>query len=80
MPPKYLPRRSTRIWNICAVDDEELLELVDAFYDQSHMIREVKFFAGVTPTQLRVGEGETARLIDQRADLKGKIPPLISDT
>ena len=44
------------------------------------MIREVKFFAGVTPTQLRVGEGETARLIDQRADLKGKIAPLISDT
>jgi hypothetical protein len=34
----------------------------------------------VTPTQLRVGEGEIARLIDQRGDLKGKIAPLISDT
>lgn len=83
MPPKYLARkyRALRAARAYAEhNEEELLELVDAFYDQSHMIREVKFFAGVTPTQLRVGEGETARLIDQRADLKGKIAPLISDT
>jgi len=83
MPPKYLARkyRALRAARAYAEhNEEELLELVDAFYDQSHMIREIKFFAGVTPTQLRVGEGETARLIDQRADLKGKIAPLISDT
>jgi len=83
MPPKYLARkyRALRAARAYAEhNEEELLELVDAFYDQSHMIREVKFFAGVTPTQLRVGEGETALLIDQRADLKGKIPNLISDT
>ena len=83
MPPKYLARkyRALRAARAYAEhNEEELLELVDAFYDQSHMIREVKFFAGVTPTQLRVGEGETARLIDQRADLRGKIAPLISDT
>lgn len=83
MPPKYLARkyRALRAARAYAEHNaEELNELVDAFYDQSHMIREVKFFAGVTPTQLRVGEGETARLIDQRADLKGKIAPLISGT
>ncbi|CAO1649355.1 DUF6597 domain-containing transcriptional factor [Parasphingorhabdus sp. NYA22] len=83
MPPKYLARkyRALRAARAYAEhNQEELLQLVDAFYDQSHMIREVKFFAGVTPTQLRVGEGEIARLIDQRADLKGKIAPLISDT
>ncbi|WP_123906257.1 DUF6597 domain-containing transcriptional factor [Sphingorhabdus sp. YGSMI21] len=83
MPPKYLARkyRALRAARAYAEhNEEELLELVDAFYDQSHMIREVKFFAGVTPTQLRVGEGEIARLIDQRADLKGKIAPLTSDT
>lgn len=83
MPPKYLARkyRALRAARAYAEDNqEELLELADAFYDQSHMIREVKFFAGVTPTQLRVGEGETARLIDQRSSLKGKIAPLISDT
>ncbi len=83
MPPKYLARkyRALRAARAYAEhNEEELLELVDAFYDQSHMIREVKFFAGVTPTQLRVGEGETARLIDQRSDLKGKIASLTSDT
>ena len=83
MPPKYLARkyRALRAARAYAEhNQEELLQLVDAFYDQSHMIREVKFFAGVTPTQLRVGEGEIARLIDQRAGLKGKIAPLISDT
>ncbi|MEO9599281.1 DUF6597 domain-containing transcriptional factor [Parasphingorhabdus sp.] len=83
MPPKYLARkyRALRAARAYAEhDEEELLELIDAFYDQSHMIREVKFFAGVTPTKLRVGESEIARLIDQRGDLKGKIAPLISDT
>jgi AraC-like DNA-binding protein len=83
MPPKYLARkyRALRAARAYAEhNEEELLELVDAFYDQSHMIREVKFFAGVTPTQLRVGEGEIARLIDQRANLKGKIAPLTTET
>lgn len=83
MPPKYLARkyRALRAARAYAEqNEEELMELVDAFYDQSHMIREVKFFAGTTPTKLRVGEGEIATLIDQRSDLKGKIPPLTSDT
>ena len=83
MPPKYLARkyRALRAARAYAEhNEEELLELEDAFYDQSHMIREIKFFAGTTPTKLRVEEGETASLIDQRKDLKGKIAPLISDT
>ena len=83
MAPKYLARkyRALRAARAYAEQNEdELLALEDAFYDQSHMIREIKFFAGTTPTKLRVEEGETARLIDQRSDLKGKIAPLISDT
>ncbi|MEO9634422.1 MAG: DUF6597 domain-containing transcriptional factor [Parasphingorhabdus sp.] len=83
MPPKYLARkyRALRAARAYAEqNEEELLELVDAFYDQSHMIREVKFFAGVTPTKLRVGESEIASLIDQRSNLKGKITSLTSDT
>ena len=83
MPPKYLARkyRALRAARAYAEqNEEELLALEDAFYDQSHMIREIKFFAGTTPTKLRVEEGETATLIDQRKDLKGKIPPLVSDT
>jgi len=83
MPPKYLARkyRALRAARAYAEQNEdELLALEDAFYDQSHMIREIKYFAGTTPTKLRVAEGETATLIDQRKDLKGKIPPLVSDT
>lgn len=83
MPPKYLARkyRALRAARAMAEHDEaELLELEDAFYDQSHMIREIKYFAGVTPTRLRVQEGEVARLIDQRAQLKGVITPIVSDT
>lgn len=83
MPPKYLARkyRALRAARAFAEDNqEELLALVDAFYDQSHMIREVKFFAGTTPAKLRMNEGKIAKLIDQRAQLKGYIPPLISDT
>jgi len=83
MAPKYLARkyRALRAARAYAEHNEdELLALEDAFYDQSHMIREIKFFAGTTPTKLRVAEGETARLIDQRGLLKGHIPPLTSDT
>ena len=83
MPPKYLARkyRALRAARAYAEhNEEELLALEDAFYDQSHMIREVKFFAGVTPTKLRVSEGETATLIDQRGQLKGDIPSIVSDT
>lgn len=83
MPPKYLARkyRALRAARAFAEDNEdELLELEDAFYDQSHMIREIKYFAGVTPAKLRVAEGETAKLIDKRKKLKGQIPPLVSDT
>jgi len=83
MAPKYLARkyRALRAARAYAEgDEEELFALQDAFYDQSHMIREIKFFAGTTPTKLRVDEGEIASLIDKRSDLKGQIPPLVSDT
>ncbi|HEY9091431.1 DUF6597 domain-containing transcriptional factor [Parasphingorhabdus sp.] len=83
MAPKYLARkyRALRAARAYAEHNEaELLALEDAFYDQSHMIREIKFFAGTTPTKLRVAEGETAKLIDQRKLLKGNIPTLTSET
>jgi methylphosphotriester-DNA--protein-cysteine methyltransferase len=83
MAPKYLARkyRALRAARAYAEQDEdEMATLRDAFYDQSHMIREIKFFAGTTPTQLRVTEGETASLMDKRAELKGQISPFTSDT
>lgn len=83
MPPKYLSRKYRALRAARALIDAQPDEadfLRDAFYDQSHMIRELKLFAGTTPTRLRSGEGELARLIDQRSQLKGSINPLVADT
>lgn len=83
MPPKYLSRkyralRAARALIDAQVDEADFLR--DAFYDQSHMIRELKLFAGTTPTRLRTGEGELARLIDKRSQLRGRINPLVAET
>lgn len=83
MPPKYLSRKYRALRAARALIDAQPDEadfLRDAFYDQSHMIRELKLFAGTTPTRLRTGEGELARLIDQRSRLKGRINPLVAET
>lgn len=83
MPPKYLSRKYRALHAARALIDAQPDEadfLRDAFYDQSHMIRELKLFAGTTPTRLRTGEGELARLIDQRGQLKGSINPLVAET
>lgn len=83
MPPKYLSRKYRALRAARALIDAQPDEadfLRDAFYDQSHMIRELKMFAGTTPTRLRSGEGELASLIDQRAQLKGSINPLVAET
>lgn len=83
MPPKYLSRKYRALRAARSLIDAEPDEadfLRDAFYDQSHMIRELKLFTGTTPTRLRNGEGELARLIDQRSQLKGSINPLVAET
>ncbi len=83
MPPKYLSRKYRALRAARSLIDAEPDEadyLRDAFYDQSHMIRELKLFAGTTPNRLRTGEGELARLIDQRSQLKGAINPLVAET
>jgi AraC-like DNA-binding protein len=83
MPPKYLSRKYRALRAARALIDAQPDEadfLRDAFYDQSHMIRELKLFAGTTPNRLRTGEGALARLIDQRGKLKGRINPLVADT
>jgi len=83
MPPKFLARKYRALRAARALaesDQDELDQLADAFYDQSHMIREIKHFAGTTPKKLRVEEGEVASLIDKRAMLEGQITPLTSKT
>ncbi|WP_164118958.1 helix-turn-helix domain-containing protein [Sphingorhabdus sp. Alg239-R122] len=82
-PPKYLARKYRALRAARAfieADPDEADFLRDAFYDQSHMIREVKLFTGTTPAKLRTQESEFAELIDQRAQYDGQINPLSSQT
>ncbi len=81
--PKFLARKyralkAARVLSNPATDDIDYLR--DAFYDQPHMIREVKLFTGVTPTRLRLGHNELARMIDARSALTGIITPLTAST
>lgn len=84
MPPKKLARkyRALRVANLIANgiphDDSELSL---AFYDQSHMIREVKRFTGLTPRQLRSGQSIlTDATMKGRHNLAGQVAPLISES
>ena len=51
------------------------------FYDQSHMIREIKQFTGYTPRQIRTEPAVLSQLtIANRYALGGQVHPIISDT
>ena len=83
-PPKLLARkyRALRAAVAMVAGDETPGDAVArGFYDQSHMIREVKQFTGLTPGQIRVEPGILSRLtISRRAALDGQVGPLISGT
>lgn len=83
MSPKYLSRkyralRAARALVDATGDDADYLR--DAFYDQSHMIRELKIFSGMTPSQLQHREGLVAQMIDKRIRYDGEISALTSRT
>ena len=84
MPPKKLARkyRAVRAAHILSLgDDLDENELGYAFYDQSHLIREVKLFTGLTPGQLRSGEAMlTDATFKGRDSMTGKVNPLISES
>lgn len=84
MPPKKLARkyRALRAANrIARGDSLDDTELGLAFYDQSHLTREIKQFTGLTPGQLRAGKSElTKATMIGRGALGGKVSPLISDS
>lgn len=52
----------------------------DAYYDQSHCIREVKEFTGITPRAIQEEEGRLSRLTFGRSALSGRISPLSSNS
>ncbi len=58
LPPKSLARkyralRAAMLMSLPQLSDELDAELAEAFYDQSHMIREIRLFAGRTPAKLQ---------------------------
>jgi AraC-like DNA-binding protein len=68
-PPKYLARkfRALRCAAEIVLDGQDWIEKVDGtFYDQSHFIREIKHFIGLTPHQLKTEPTIVARLTLQR--------------
>jgi AraC-like DNA-binding protein len=83
-PPKLLARkyRALRAAVALASGRTSLDEVIDrGFYDQSHLIREIKQFTGLTPRQIAADPPLLARLtIAQRHALGGQVGPLISDT
>jgi AraC-like DNA-binding protein len=84
MPPKKLARKYRALRaarKLASGDSLDDTELGLSFYDQSHLIREVKQFTGLTPSQLKSGQSElTTATMRERGKLVGKVSPLISDS
>ncbi len=83
LSPRMLARkyRAVRAASALARGEKlEAAELGDAFYDQSHLIREIKRFAGATPGQLGNPSLYTEATTKGRKQLSGKVSPLVSDT
>jgi AraC-like DNA-binding protein len=84
MPPRKLARKYRALLaahRLAAGDSLDDTELGLAFYDQSHLIREIKQFTGLTPTQLKSGQARlTAATMRERGKLAGKVSPLVSES
>lgn len=83
VPPKMLARKYRALRAATALARGENLDettLAAAFYDQSHLIREVKKFAGTTPGKMASPSAFTAATTRGRKDLTGQVSPLVSDT
>jgi AraC-like DNA-binding protein len=82
-PPKFLIRkyRALRAANAIAHGKGDWQDYVDGtFYDQSHFIREIKEFTGMTPGAIRNSASPLSTLTFARAQLEGDVSPLISAT
>ena len=83
-PPKLLARKYRALRAAVAMRAGELnfdAAVGMGFYDQSHLIREVKQFTGLTPKQIRDRPTALAELtVTERTRLAGLVTPLISNT
>ena len=83
LSPRMLARKYRAVRAASALARGEKLDeaqLGDAFYDQSHLIRELKRFAGATPRQLGNPTLYTQATTKGRKQLTGKVSRLVSDT
>lgn len=84
MPPKKLARKYRALraaHRLAAGDSLDDTDLGLAFYDQSHLIREVKRFTGLTPSQLKAGQSELTKVTMRgRSELGKKVSPLVSES
>jgi AraC-like DNA-binding protein len=81
--PKMLARKYRALRAASALARGDKLDetaLAEAFYDQSHLIREVKQFAGATPGKLSHPTDYTRATTEGRHKLAGQVSALISDT
>ena len=79
-PPKMLARkyRALKAASLLASQRSSWQEVAgDAFFDQSHFIREFKQFTGLTPTQMMNDPSPVTRLTFERRKLTDILPPLI---
>lgn len=79
LSPRMLARKYRAVRAASALARGETLD-ADAFYDQSHLIREMKRFAGATPGQLAKPTLYTEATTRGRKQMTGKVSPLVSDT
>ncbi len=83
LPPKTLARKYRALRAALAMargEDIAKNGIADDFYDQSHLIREVKRFAGMTPQQLRAQPaGVMTEHAYGRKALEGRVGKLVSD-
>jgi AraC-like DNA-binding protein len=81
-PPKLLSRkyRALRAAVVLAKGEASTAELLDrGFYDQSHCIREIKRFTGITPTRIQADMNELTRLTMKRTEFAGELAPLVAE-
>lgn len=78
-PPKQLARKYRALKATIALargDAEASTLLTDGFYDQSHFIREIKAFTGVTPKTIVEDLPTLAALTLKRSELRGLSPKI----
>jgi AraC-like DNA-binding protein len=82
-PPKTIARkyRALRTASLIAQGVGDWQDYAaEAYSDQSHFIRDMKEFVGITPSAIRHSEHRLLGLTFGRAELEGKIAPLSAQT